>query len=196
MASMDIQLIEKLNDLWRPIYPYLAQWIGQLCPIKKGWILELGPFSGGISEAMQELVPDIRAVCLMHQKELILRVRKQFHRKVEYSTSPMDAFPFEDKFKIIISRGAFFFLTPEIIKESYRALGLGSSALLGGGYGPLTPEKEIRRIAEESKELNDRLGKKWLSKGELGEMVGAAGLAGSSHIIEEGGLWLLLNKAV
>lgn len=191
---MDVQLIERLNNLWRPIYPYLAQWIEQRFPLKRGRILELGPFSGGISEAMGNLFPDIRAACLMHQNELVLRVRQQFPGKVEYITGFLDALPFEDKFELIISRGAFFFLTPEIIKESYRALRSGSSALLGGGYGPLTPEKEIQRIAEESKDLNYRLGKKWISKGELVEMVGAAGLAGSSDIIEEGGLWLLLQK--
>ena len=70
----------------------------------------------------------------------------------------------------------------------------GIIALLGGGYGPLTPEKEIQKIAEESKDLNYKLGKSWISKDELVEMVGTAGVAGSSHIIEEGGLWLLLQK--
>ena len=194
MALMDVQLIERLNNLWRPIYPHLAQWIGQRFPIKRGRILELGPFSGGISEAMRNLLPDISAVCLMHQNELVLRVRQQFPENVDYITGALDALPFDDKFKIIISRGAFFFLTPGIIKESYRALRSGSSALLGGGYGPLTPEKEIQRIAEESKALNYRLGKKWLSKDELVEMARSAGVAGSSQIIEEGGLWLLLQK--
>lgn len=191
---MDVQLIERLNNLWRPIYPYLAQWIGQRFPIKRGRILELGPFSGGISEAMGNLFPDIRALCLMHQTELVLRVRQQFPENVEYITGSLDALPFDDKFKIIISRGAFFFLTPEIIKECYGALRSGFSALLGGGYGPLTPEKEIQKIAEESKVLNYKLGKKWISKDELVEMVGTAGVAGSSRIIEEGGLWLLLQK--
>ncbi len=194
MVLMDVQLIERLNNLWRPIYPYLAQWVEQRCPIKRGRILELGPFSGGISEAMGNLLPDTRAVCLMHQNELIFRVRQQFPGNVDYIIGSLDALPFDEKFKIIISRGAFFFLTPEIIKESYRALSSGSSALLGGGYGPLTPEKEIQKIAEESKDLNYKLGKSWISKDELVEMVGTAGVAGSSHIIEEGGLWLLLQK--
>ena len=194
MALMDVQLIERLNNLWRPIYPHLAQWIGQRFPIKRGRILELGPFSGGISEAMRNLLPDISAVCLMHQNELVLRVRHQFPGNVDFITGSLDALPFDDKFKIIISRGAFFFLTPEIIKESYRVLRSGSSALLGGGYGPLTPAKEIQKIAEESKDLNYKLGKKWISKDELVEMVGTAGVAGSSRIIEEGGLWLLLQK--
>jgi SAM-dependent methyltransferase len=106
----------------------------------------------------------------------------------------MNALPFDDNFDLIISRGAFFFLTPGIIKESYRALKPGSIALLGGGYGALTPEAEIRKIAEESKDLNYKLGKAWISKNELLEMAETAGIAGSSHIIEEGGLWLLVQK--
>ena len=43
--------------------------------------------------------------------------------------------------------------------------------ILGGGYGPLTPSEEIAKIAEESKRLNYQLGKKWISIGELKEMV-------------------------
>jgi len=194
MGHMDAELIERLNILWRPIYPYLAQWVGQRCPIQKGWILELGPFSGGICEAMESLFPDVRAACLMDQEELGPKVRRQFPGRVSYITGSLDALPFDKKFDIIISRGAFFFLTTEIIKETHRVLGPGSSALMGGGYGPLTPEREIQVIAEESKDLNYRLGKKWLSRGELLEMAGAAGVAGSSRIIEEGGLWLLMQK--
>ena len=66
---MDVQLIEKLNVLWQPIYPYLARWVDQLFSMKEGVLLELGPFSGGISDAMINLFPDIRAVCLMQEKE-------------------------------------------------------------------------------------------------------------------------------
>jgi hypothetical protein len=50
------------------------------------------------------------------------------------------------------------------------------------------------KIAEESKRLNYRLGKKWISRGELEEMVREAEMERDSKILEEGGLWLLLEK--
>ena len=94
----------------------------------------------------------------------------------------------------MICRGAFFFLTPHIIKECCRVLQPGGHALLGGGYGPVTPEEIISPIATESKDLNYRLGKKWLSRKNLEEMVSEAGMEKYSTIIEEGGLWLLISR--
>jgi SAM-dependent methyltransferase len=102
--------------------------------------------------------------------------------------------PFGASFDLIISRGAFFFLTPEMIKESHRALQPGGYALLGGGYGPLTPEKKIKKIGEVSKDLNYRLGKIRISSQVIENMVAKVGLSQYSRIIEEGGLWLLISK--
>ena len=65
---------------------------------------------------------------------------------------------------------------------------------MGGGYGPTTPEGIISPIAAESKDLNYRLGKKWLSRKDLEKIVSAAGLEGGSVIIEDGGLWLLISR--
>jgi hypothetical protein len=98
-------------------------------------------------------------------------------------------------FDLVIYRGAFFFLTKQIIKEAYGILKPGGRALLGGGYGPQTPPGAIENIAEESKRLNYRLGKKWISRRELEEMVREAEMEKYSEILEEGGLWLLLKKA-
>jgi SAM-dependent methyltransferase len=107
--------------------------------------------------------------------------------------SPADL-PFVASFDLAICRGAFFFLTPEIMRETYRVLTPAGRAFLGGGYGPLTPSEEIAKVAEESKWLNYQLGKKWISTGELKEMVRVAEMEKYSEILEEGGLWLLLRK--
>ena len=46
---MDIDDIKRLNVLWRKIYPYLASQIMEDYRRDSGAVLELGPFSGGIS---------------------------------------------------------------------------------------------------------------------------------------------------
>lgn len=191
---MDTELISRLNSLWQPIYPYLAQWINKHCPETPRSVLELGPFSGGISRGFKGLLENVRTLCLMCEREVADSIRKQFGSNVEILVGSPGRLPLRASFDVAIYRGAFFFLTPEIIRETYRVLKPAGRALLGGGYGPLTPSEEIAKIAEESKRLNYQLGKKWISIGELKEMVRAAEMERDSRILEEGGLWLLLEK--
>jgi len=56
--------------------------------------------------------------------------------------------------------------------------------------------EEIERIAAESKDLNARLGKRWISREQLERMIREAGLEEQSRILEQGGLWLLHRKAL
>jgi SAM-dependent methyltransferase len=130
----------------------------------------------------------------MSEREVADSIRNQFGSNVEILVGSPERLPLRASFDLAIYRGAFFFLTPEIIKETYRILKPAGRALLGGGYGPLTPSEEIAKIAEESKRLNYQLGKKWISIGELKEMVRETEMERSSKILEDGGLWLLLEK--
>ncbi|MBW2066323.1 MAG: class I SAM-dependent methyltransferase [Deltaproteobacteria bacterium] len=192
---MQVGLIERLNVLWRPIYPYLAEWVCRLYEKEQGWMLELGPFSGGISDAVLDRLEGMKTMCVTPEKAVITGIRVQFREGINCVAGAMDRLPFPDgSFDMVISRGAFFFLTPEILQDVYRVLRSGALALLGGGYGPLTPEGEIRKIARESKELNYRLGKKWIGREKLEELISDSGIGTGWEIIEEGGLWLLLRR--
>ncbi|MGD9320897.1 MAG: methyltransferase domain-containing protein, partial [Desulfobacteraceae bacterium] len=192
--KMDSELISRLNELWQPIYPHLARWIGRHYPGKPSLTLELGPFSGGISKGFKGLFENVRTLCLMSEAEVAGSIRNQFGWNLEVLVGSPERLPLRASFDLAVYRGAFFFLTPEIIKETYRVLKPAGRALLGGGYGPLTPLEEMVKIAEESKRLNYRLGKKWISRGELEEMVREAEMERDSKILEQGGLWLLLEK--
>jgi hypothetical protein len=191
---MDIQVLNRLNELWQPIYPFLAEWISRWCPRHTGRILELGPFSGGISTSLINQFPSIEAVCLVQRESWLDTVRSSFHSDIAYTLGNPASLPFGPSFELIISRGAFFFLTPGMISATYKALCGRGCALLGGGYGPLTPPAAIEPIALESKELNYRLGKRLVSREELHQMVFDIGLDSCATIIEEGGLWLLIRN--
>lgn len=192
--KMDTELISRLNELWQPIYPHLARWITGYYPGKPSLTLELGPFSGGISRAFRGFFENVRAVCLMSEFEVADTIKRQFGSNVEILVASPERPPLTASFDLVIYRGAFFFLTTQMIKEAFGVLGPGGRALLGGGYGPQTPPEEIGKIAGESKRLNYQLGKKWISRGELEEMVREAEMETHSEILEEGGLWLLLKK--
>jgi hypothetical protein len=130
----------------------------------------------------------------MSELEVADAIRDQFGSNTEILIGSPERPPLMACFDLVIYRGAFFFLTTQTIKETFRILKPGGKALLGGGYGPRTPPEEIGKIADESRRLNYRLGKKWISRGELEEMVREAGMETCSKILEEGGLWLLLKK--
>ena len=191
---MDVRLIMQLNELWQPIYPYLADWVQRWCPEKTGWILEMGPFSGGISNSLMNNMPHLETICLVQKEDMVGAIRNSFPQNKNVVLGALNCLPFRSYFDLIIFRGAFFFLTPKMIKESYRALRPGGHALIGGGYGPLTPKEEIDRIAEESKRLNYRLGKKSMPQKQLIRITTEAGLDFCSTIIEEGGIWLLVSN--
>ena len=191
---MDLRLIKRLNELWQPIYPYLAAWMARWCPGPKGTILEMGPFSGGIACSLRRRVPHLGAVCVVRKTGVAEIIKTSFQSRVAIVVSDLERPPFRCTFEFIVFRGAFFFLDPPILRHIYQTLGEGGRALLGGGYGPLTPPEAIAKISEESRDLNFRLGKKVVARQELADMIGIAGLKSSSTIIEEGGLWVLLSK--
>ena len=67
-------------------------------------------------------------------------------------------------------------------------------AFIGGGFGKGTPRELIDEIADESRELNDKLGRRRVSRAELEEMVMKSGLNENCRIEESGGLWLIVKK--
>jgi SAM-dependent methyltransferase len=191
--TMDPDLITRLNTLWEPVYPHLSQWIEPWIPEDTGHILEMGPFSGGIIASLLQRRSTVQGLIALEEADVARTIRKSFNNCCPILLSPLAYLPLVPTFDLVVCRGAFFFLTPAIIKESERILKSGGHALLGGGYGPDTPDEIISPIAAESKELNYRLGKKRLSRNHLEKMVSEAGIETQSTIIEEGGLWLLIS---
>jgi probable selenium-dependent hydroxylase accessory protein YqeC len=70
----------------------------------------------------------------------------------------------------------------------------GGIAIVGGGYGPFTPEDLREKIAEESKQINLMLGKRWTAEADLIPMIQKACLQEDAEISHEGGLWVILRK--
>jgi len=197
---MDISDIKRLNALWVKVYPYLAEQIISFLPKSARMLLELGPFSGGISFELAKARKDCPIIIADSRQEILdylsgeARKRSLLNQiRLVRSDLPMLRFRAAE-FDGVICRGAFFFLDESMLKEIHRVLRTGGIGFVGGGFGALTPRSLIDRITVESRRLNERLGKKWISRTQLEEMVAKAGLEKCSRIVEEGGLWLLLQK--
>jgi len=199
---VDLRILKEVNDLWSRIYPYLASQVMEHYGRSHGHVLELGPFAGGISVELARLHPGLNFTIAAQDSAVVDLLRKEMegavpHRKIELKRSELDHLVFSDSlFDLVIFRGAYFFLDEEgkIIREIYRVLREEGLAFVGGGYGKSTPAVLIDEIADKSRDLNDRLGRKKVTMDELEKMVNMSGLSGHAKIEKDGGLWLVIQK--
>jgi ubiquinone/menaquinone biosynthesis C-methylase UbiE len=191
-----------VNDLWSKIYPHLAAQIMGYYGRSHGQVLELGPFSGGISVELARLHPGLSITIAAQDPGVVDYLRKELEgaglkRKMEVDRSELENLVFADcLFDLVIFRGAYFFLDEEgkILRETSRVLKEDGLGFIGGGYGKNTPQALIDEIADESRKLNDRLGRRRVTESEVTTMVNKAGLTSHTRIEKEGGLWLVIQK--
>ena len=199
---MDLKLLKDVNELWSKIYPYLANQVMEYYGRSDGDVLELGPFAGGISMELARRHPGLNITLAAQDPGVVEYLRKEIEgvrldREIALRCSELDNLSFPDSaFNLVIFRGAYFFLDEEgrIIREIYRVLKEDGLAFIGGGYGKNTPQALIDEIADRSRELNDRLGRRRVTVDGVTEMVDKAGLSDHASIDNEGGLWLLIKK--
>lgn len=196
---MKTGLVRDLLYLWEEVYPYLADFVLELYGREGGDFLELGPFSGGVARELAHRSPSFRVAISGLEGELFGLLEGYLEKELsEGRLLAVPSLPYplpflDGSFDLVFVRGAFFFLSPELLKEVERVLAPGGLGVLGGGYGPSTPQGVISRIAETSRRLNQALGRRRIS---LQELQGEARRAGLKRweIREEGGLWLLIRK--
>ncbi len=199
---MDLELLKQVNRLWDNIYPYLTSQIMEVYQRTSGSVLELGSFFGGISEEMAERHPDLDITIADEPSQLLDYFREEIKTKglsrdIVIRETSLNPLVFKNsEFDLVICRGLFFFLDERglLFKEIFRILKSGGLAFVGGGYGKNTPGKYIDAIADKSRELNDELGRKRVGIDELGEIIEKSGLAGYCEVVEEGGLWVIIEK--
>lgn len=199
---MDIDLLKQVNSLWRKIYPYLALQIMTTYRKHSGSVLELGPFAGGISLELAKLYSGFKVTIAAESSEVVEYLKKEIaasglSQDIEIKKTDLDHLVFDDaQFDLVIFRGAFFFLDQKgnILREIFRVLKEGGRGFVGGGYGKDIPPELIDEIADESRELNNRLGRKRISITELEEVIKKSQLTDKCKIEIEGGLWLVVKK--
>ena len=199
---MDLKMLKDVNDLWSKIYPHLAAQVMEYYGQSSGDVLELGPFAGGISVELARLHPGLKITLAAQESGMVDFLRMEMEgagldRKIELECCELDNLAFESSlFDLVIFMGAYFFLDEEsrVLREIYRVLKEGGIAFVGGGYGKNTPQALIDEIANTSRDLNDQLGRRRVTVGEVESMVKRAGLSDHARIEKEGGLWLVLNK--
>ena len=200
--AVNIDDIEQLDRLWKKIYPYVASQIMEAFQRDYGSVLELGPFSGGISLQLAHFYPRLGITIGAESPAVIEYLRRKIalsglSKRIAVEATDLEHLIFRNaEFDLVVLRGAFFFLQDRVglLGEIVRVLKAGGMAFVGGGYGKGTPKELIDEIADQSRELNMRLGRKRVSKEELEEIVRKSELADLCKIEEEGGLWITIRK--
>ncbi len=192
----DEEVIRAINELWAPIYPYMAEHVLAAAGLRRGAALDLGPFAGGLAVELLARCEGLRT-WLVDRFPGVPRWARERARgrgvahRLGLVCAGLGGIPVRDgAFDLVTVRGAFFFLDPALLREIRRVLRPGGFAWVGGGYGPRTPASAIVPIAQDSRRLNEAIGKRRLSARGLGALAQSAGLGREARVVEEGGLWL------
>jgi hypothetical protein len=201
LSDATLGMIQEINRLWETVYPYLARHIQEEYKRKDGVILEIGPFCGVIYTLMAQGVGSNFMIGVfppemtpffndgVHKKGLAEKINVI---ETDQSLTGIE----NNSIDLIIFRGALFF--PSLFRVDYQAVSRvmksGGIAMIGGGFGKLTPPDVIRSIAERSKELNLKIGKIEVTAEQVKEDIKASKALVDCNIVHEGGLWVFLKK--
>lgn len=192
----DEDIIERINTLWLPIYPSMADHVIAVSGVQSGHVLDLGPFAGGLAVSLLGKSVAFHAKMIDESERLLQRAARRAREadclsRLTLCHSMIEPIPEPDSsFDLVLVRGAFFFLTTPLLREIKRVLRAGGFAWVGGGYGPATPDEVIAPIAERSKQWNEAIGKQRVTIEEAQKLLVSSGLASSARVSTEGGLWI------
>ena len=198
--NRDEDVIEQINTLWLPVYPFMADHVIALSGLRSGHVLDLGPFAGGLAVSLLGKSVAFHAKVVDESERLLQWTARRAQEagcfpRLTLGRAAIEPIPEpEASFDLVLVRGAFFFLTPLLLREIKRVLRAGGLAWVGGGYGPLTPDGVIAPIAERSKQWNEAIGKQRITIEEVEKLVISAGVASSARVSTEGGLWIEITR--
>jgi hypothetical protein len=201
ISSATLNMIQEIDLLWEPVYPYLADHIREIYSKKDGVILEIGPFCGVIYTLMAQGVGSKFMIGAFPPEMTSFFndgvYKKGLAEKISIIETDQSLTGIqENSIDLVIFRGALFF--PSLFRVDYQAvkrvLKSGGIAMIGGGFGKFTPSEVIRPIAERSKELNLKIGKIEVTAEQVKDDIKAGGALVDYKIVHEGGLWVFLRK--
>ncbi|MCS7280287.1 MAG: hypothetical protein NZ583_01465 [Desulfobacterota bacterium] len=196
-----IEKIKELNQLWEPVFPYLAQFAATFCSSYPERIAEMGPFCGVIYEfSKSNLGTELYILSFPEGMDEVYRdeVKQRGLKNIKIISTTFSLEGIQGEyFDFIFFRGAFFF--PSIFEVDllsiYRVLKRGGTAVIGGGFGKDTPPEIIESIKPKSKILNSQLKRINVSKDEVVSLIKKFGLNENARVSEEGGIWIELKRS-
>ncbi len=196
-----INLINQINLLWKPVYPYLARQIREIYGRSTGFVFDMGPFAGTLFDLKKQGVGTSFAIASFPQETSDfygreIKTQNQGGRIGLIKTDSALGCVKDNAVDLLVFRGALFF--PSFFHTDlaaiYRVLKTGGIGFVGGGFGKHTPPSIIEAIGEESRDLNLKIGKTAVTADEIWQTVRALEVESHMEIITEGGLWVVIRR--
>jgi len=199
--KMNIKDVREMNQLFTDLYPYIAEEIMDEFAREEGTILEIGPFSPGVSLELARRFPKFRFIAGDDDSEVVEYLSEtvrsaKLQNRFTVRGLPKHQLPFADnQFDLVIFRGGLFFWenTEKILQEIYRVLKLGGMAAVGGGFGKRAPRELVAKIRDKVREINRKLGKRNLTKEEIVGIIHRAKV-NATMVEHEHGVWVFMKK--
>jgi ubiquinone/menaquinone biosynthesis C-methylase UbiE len=195
-----------MKEIWRKLYPLLAQQIIDDYQIKKGRCVEIGSGDGKLGlelakqSALHVYMVDINGGVL--KKALSNACDTGLSGRISPIQANVKQLPFVDDFAdLVVSRGSIFFWNdkPLGLSEIYRILKTDAVAFVGGGLSRYMPEAERKEfIRARSAELKDEPSRKeWervRSREHFQQILRQAGIRSFKLIFDPPGRWAEIIK--
>jgi hypothetical protein len=200
MNPKRLDLIQEIDQLWSPVYSHLTKQILEVYGRRDGDVIEIGPFCGVIFALIRKRIGRSFFIATFPPgmghffSQEAKRQKLEDKIKIIETDSSMVGVE-QNRFDLIIFRGAFFF--PSLFEVNFPAiegiLRKDGMALLGGGFGKFTPESVIKKIGKRSRDLNLAIGKIEVDRDQLWKDI-QKNVKGKCEIISGGGLWVVIRK--
>ena len=199
--AVELGLIKEIDQLWEPVYPYLARHIEELYGRREGTVLEIGPFVGVIFSLMKEDIGNRFVIASFPSGMGAFFMEQAKGAGVSDTIEVVDTDPSligieEKSVDLAVFRGAFFFpsLFDADLGAVCRVLKPGGLAFVGGWFGKYTLDSVILSLGKRSRDLNLQLGKVEISEQMLRRQIAQSRIPAHAEVIDEGGLWVVIKK--
>ena len=193
-------------EIWRKIYPLLAQQIIEDYKIKKGICVEIGSGDGKLGLELAKLT-ELHVYMVDINGDVLKKARANacdalLSDRISLIQANVERLPFVDDFAdLVVSRGSIFFWNdkPRGLREIYRILKKGGVAFVGGGLSRYISEQEreefIRaRTAGLKDEQSRKEWEKLRSPEYFRQILRQAGISHFMLIFDPPGIWIEMQK--
>jgi ubiquinone/menaquinone biosynthesis C-methylase UbiE len=202
-AAKALEFDRIADEIFAPIYPVIAERLLELAGVYSGRCIDIGCGGGHLGFAAAKhfegelLLLDSNSYALELAEK---RIDEADRRRIKTICGDVHAMPLApDSVDLILSRGAMWFWDKEqSLREIWRILAPGGTAIIGGGYGTAELKQAIYRKMSERNGEDWTISRKKTTEGASPEdyalVLDQIGLTPYEEIHEESGDWLILRK--
>lgn len=196
-------MLKSFYNMLQPIYPLLAQQFIDDYELENGICIDIGTGPGFIGIEIAKVTNMVMYFVDADEEQLKLAqsnfAAADCDNIAHFIKTDVHRLDFEDNLgDFIVSRGSiWFWAEPRVaLREVYRVLKPGGTALIGGGLGRYVPATMRKRLTDANKKRLAVRGEKRPTLKEFQQMVLEADLPGSRVISEqpEIGRWVEIKK--